>query len=409
MTNASYDLVTIGGGLAGATLARVMAQHGARVLVLEKDRQFKDRVRGDAMSPWGVLEARALGIDQLLMDSCGHEVPWVDSFFGERRIEHRHLPSTTRCQTAELAFYHPEMQEVLLQAAADAGAEVLRGAVARDIEPGDRPIVTYMLDGAPHTVTARIVVGADGRSSATRRIGQFEVLADPPERILSGVLLEGMQVRQDTCYSVFDSKQSQLVALFPQGNDRVRVYFSYLNSSRPRLQGPQDFPELVKQATLSGASADWFQGARAVGPLASFPSDDSWAPHPFRGGIVLVGDAAAYNDPMYGQGLSLTLRDVRELSQRLIATDDWHAACHAYADAHDANFHVTHTYSHWFEEIFYQPGKDGDRLRFRVLPLYAKDHSRMPDYFMSGPYGPVTEEVRARMFGEDVAHSTAEA
>ena len=49
MTSTSYDIITIGGGLGGATLAKVMAERGARVLVLESETNFKDRVRGEAM------------------------------------------------------------------------------------------------------------------------------------------------------------------------------------------------------------------------------------------------------------------------------------------------------------------------------------------------------------------------
>ena len=43
------DLVVVGGGLAGASLARPLAEQGARVLVLERDEQFRDRVRGEMM------------------------------------------------------------------------------------------------------------------------------------------------------------------------------------------------------------------------------------------------------------------------------------------------------------------------------------------------------------------------
>jgi flavin-dependent dehydrogenase len=38
-----YDIVTVGGGLGGSTLAKVMAERGARVLVVEREAQFKDR------------------------------------------------------------------------------------------------------------------------------------------------------------------------------------------------------------------------------------------------------------------------------------------------------------------------------------------------------------------------------
>ena len=50
---------------------------------------------------------------------------------------------------------------------------------------------------------------------------------------------------------------------------------------------------------------------------------------------MLVDDAAATNDPCFGCGLSLTLRDVRVLRDALLDVEDWDAACHRYADEHD--------------------------------------------------------------------------
>ena len=49
MTAPAYDIVTVGGGLGGSALARAMAERGARVLMVEAERQFKDRVRGELM------------------------------------------------------------------------------------------------------------------------------------------------------------------------------------------------------------------------------------------------------------------------------------------------------------------------------------------------------------------------
>ena len=114
MQSKIYDIITVGGGLGGSALAKAMAEHGARVLVVERERHFKDRVRGEAMHPWGVAEARALGIYELLHEACGHEIPWRDTYLGPERIIHRDLSTTTPQRAAEFAFYHPTMQEVLL-------------------------------------------------------------------------------------------------------------------------------------------------------------------------------------------------------------------------------------------------------------------------------------------------------
>ncbi len=43
MASGTYDIITVGGGLGGSTLARAMTGRGTRVLVLEREQQFKDR------------------------------------------------------------------------------------------------------------------------------------------------------------------------------------------------------------------------------------------------------------------------------------------------------------------------------------------------------------------------------
>jgi menaquinone-9 beta-reductase len=61
-------------------------------------------------------------------------------------------------------------------------------------------------------------------------------------------------------------------------------------------------------------------------PCATFSGEQTWCEEPYADGVVLLGDAGGYDDPVDGQGLSLALRDVRQLSELLLATDDWTAA-----------------------------------------------------------------------------------
>jgi 2-polyprenyl-6-methoxyphenol hydroxylase-like FAD-dependent oxidoreductase len=63
----SYDILVIGGGIAGVSFAGAMAREGAKVLVAERTTTFSDRVRGEALIPWGVEEAQRLGIYQCLL------------------------------------------------------------------------------------------------------------------------------------------------------------------------------------------------------------------------------------------------------------------------------------------------------------------------------------------------------
>src|ERR1051325_1162248 len=119
MAEKTYDIITVGGELGGSDVAKAMADRGARVLVVEREQQFKDRVRGEWLAPWGAAEARALGIYGLLRDTCGHELPGWDMYFAPVSLGCRDLVTTTAPGLPALGLYHPAMQEVLLQAAAD--------------------------------------------------------------------------------------------------------------------------------------------------------------------------------------------------------------------------------------------------------------------------------------------------
>jgi len=56
------DVVVVGAGIAGASIAAMLARGGLEVLLLERQRSYRDRVRGEYMAQWGVLEARAAGL-----------------------------------------------------------------------------------------------------------------------------------------------------------------------------------------------------------------------------------------------------------------------------------------------------------------------------------------------------------
>src|SRR5258708_35198025 len=124
MSSSQFDLVTVGGGLGASALAISMARRGARVLVLEKETQFRDRVRGEGLAPWGVAEARELGIADLLLKRCAKAVPWVEMGFGPRN-----LVETTPQKEPFLTHCHPGIQEDLLPEAQQAGAQVRLGGL----------------------------------------------------------------------------------------------------------------------------------------------------------------------------------------------------------------------------------------------------------------------------------------
>lgn len=394
-------MVTVGGGLGGASLARALAADGLRVLVLERETAFRDRIRGEQIHPWGLAEAKSLGVYDLLKGTCAHELPWWDMFLGDQQMAHREIAATTPQALPEMSFYHPEMQEILLQGARDAGAEVRRGAQVRDVTPGDLPELVVESDAGGETIRARLVVGADGRNSTTRKSAGFEVRKDPPNRLVAGLLLDQCPAKEDTSHAVINPVLGRLAVVFPQGDGRARCYLVVPDGST-RFQGEGDVPRFIEESIRTGAPSAHFEGVTPAGPLATFDGRDTWVEHPYKEGVALIGDAAAANDPSFGEGLSLTLRDARLLRDAIkeAENDDWDGACHAYAEAHDRSFRVIHDTTGWFGEFFLSRGAKADARRARALPLIAQDPTRIPDHPFSGPDLPCDETTRKRFFGE---------
>ena len=65
----SVDVVIVGGGIAGSSLATVMARDGYQVVVLERQTAYRDKVRGEWMACWGVAELLRLNLDKPLLDA----------------------------------------------------------------------------------------------------------------------------------------------------------------------------------------------------------------------------------------------------------------------------------------------------------------------------------------------------
>jgi hypothetical protein len=87
------------------------------------------------------------------------------------------------------------------------------------------------------------------------------------------------------------------------------------------------------------------------------------------------------------------------LAEKLLASRDWEAAAHSYAEDHDGYFNVAREVGQWFFDLFLARGSEYDQVRERALPRLATEPDRVPDHIMSGPEMPFGEEIRNRFFG----------
>jgi 2-polyprenyl-6-methoxyphenol hydroxylase-like FAD-dependent oxidoreductase len=397
----SYDVIVVGGGVAGASLATVLGRRGKRVLVLEREPRFKDRVRGENMLPWGVATARRLGVIDDLVAAGGHSVPFFNMYAMGTQTEHRPLPDTTPSREGCLDMYHPDLQETLLAGAVKAGAEVKRGASVQGIsERGGTWSVAFAEDGQQRSVSARVVVGADGRFSKMREWGGFSVQRDPEHLRIAGTMVEGTTVPDDGAYLCMGEGFGTFIA--PLGKRRARMYFVYISAMGDRkLSGKDKVPEFLDACRSTGAPGEWYDGVEVTGPLAEFEGADQWVTSPSKPGLALIGDAAAATDPSWGSGLSKTMLDVENLATRLGETDDWDAALERYAAEHNDYYGKLHNILSWMTTLVWSGGPAADERRARVFPRMQTDPTGFPDSVGQGPFGPSDDRARRLVLGEE--------
>ncbi len=400
----AFDVAIVGGGVAGSALAITLARAGMDVALIEKEARFRDRVRGDSLFPWGVVEATRLGLADLLPVSGARPLPiW------QRYEDRASLPPYDwrwDVPTGDVVWGvdHPGLQESLIEHARDAGATVIRPAKALRPERLSSGLLELQAHAGDSVTSccARLVVGADGKNSGARRWIGAAAIVDPVHHVLAGCLVEGIDLDPDAAH--VGLYEGGMALLFHHASGRARAYVVGQPEIAERIRGlsaRETFLEICSGAFPEGA----FSRTKAVGPAAVFPASDIYADRIAGEGIVLIGDAAAANDPAQGQGLSLALRDVRELSELLVAVDDWQEAITTFSRRRPAWYEPLRAYALWRGPLVSDVGIDADLARSRAAQAAELDPFRdgYGALHALGPDGlPVTEPARRHFLGEDL-------
>jgi 2-polyprenyl-6-methoxyphenol hydroxylase-like FAD-dependent oxidoreductase len=328
MASLSPDVVIIGGGIGGGTMATVLARSGLEAVVLERETTYPDRVRGEWIAPWGVVELQRLGLLELLHANGAlhvqRNIPYDENWSADvaegRALDFTKLPLDV---AGPLCIGHPLMCNLFAASAVSAGAKVLKGVSEIEVTAGASPVVAFSSNDASVELKPRLVIGADGRNSIVRKQLGFEVLADEPHNLLGGMLVSNVpDFPRDI--QVIGTEDRFHFLVFPQGQHMVRLYACYDFADRKRFSGPSREALLLQAFGLN--CLPYAEPILAGTPISSFNSysnEDHWVDDPTVDGVVLIGDAAGHNDPVTGQGVSITARDVRIVSDILLTGKNW--------------------------------------------------------------------------------------
>lgn len=320
----------VGGGIGGSALAVQLAREGLEVTVLERTLEFEDKVRGESMPPWGYLELVESGLLDVVKQAEGAVADRYISYGDALTVEQAEAMAVNASallpgSAGSLNLSHPGACQVLLDAAAGAGARVVRGVSDVRVTPGQTPTVSFHTAEGPQTLHPALVVGADGRSSVVRKQAGITLQRSGVRTFATGVLLEGTEA-WPLGTNVTGTWDDVYYLFFPRPNGRMRLYLLWSKEDPHRFAGPDGPTRMLERMTTVPCIPDTevFRKATPVpGTAASYPMEDTWCDRPYTDGVVLIADAAGYNDPIIGQGLTIAIRDARLVAEALLSSPEW--------------------------------------------------------------------------------------
>lgn len=331
----NYDVLVVGARCAGAATAMLLARRGARVLMVDWDAPGTDTLSTHAIMRGGVMQLSRWGLlDQILK----RDTPKITttSFYYSRdpvRVEIKpaaHAPFLIAPRRAVL-------DQVLVEAATEASVDVRFNTAFRDVlkDSTGRVQGAILRDnaGREYSVSADLVIGADGRRSTVARRVQA-----PTEHLSS--------FASSALYAYFDDLPNEGSRWY-YGNGLTAGVIptnagqSCIFASLPRERFITDIRRSPQDQALRDlcAELDLDLGRQvAHANLASRPTAfigqkghmrRAWGP-----GWALVGDAGYFKDPATAHGITDALRDA-EILANAVGRDDL-SALKAYQKTRDA-------------------------------------------------------------------------
>ena len=313
------DVLIAGAGMAGTTLALALASGGLKAVLIDPQ-PFEAQCaptfdgRASAISFAAFRQWRALGAAAFLEPHAQRIEQIVVSQGGGPGLLRFDAGEIAERNSGEPLGYMLENRRIrsgLAQAIAAAGIEVLapQRVVALDSQAAGARLT---LDGG-RTLTAPLVVGADGRGSLIRRAAGIATFgwAYGQSGVVATVTVE--RDHQGVAYEHF--LPAGPFAILPLTQRRVSLVWTENTAREEALRGASP---AVFAAHLARRFGAFLGRLRVVGPRFVYPLSLQLAERLTAPRVALLGDAAHAIHPIAGQGLNMGLKDAAALAQVLI-------------------------------------------------------------------------------------------
>jgi 2-polyprenyl-6-methoxyphenol hydroxylase-like FAD-dependent oxidoreductase len=317
-TGMKTDVLIVGAGPVGLTMACELARYGLSVRIVDKNTHRTDKSK--AIVVWArtleLLERMGSGVTQRFIDA-GLKVVSTEIFAEGQQIANVDLSSVDTPYKFVLLIQQSETERLLEEHLAELHVQVERQAELKGFEQNSS-VVTCTLahaDGSEEQLEASWLIGCDGAHSTVRHtLGmKFDGSTMLNEWVLADIHISGLP--KEPAIGIHWHAQGVL-ALFPLGGTRYRVIADAGESASttvgerrtPSLEEVQQILDIRGPKGLVASNPVWISG---------FTINDRKVASFHSGRVFLAGDAAHVHSPAGGQGMNTGMQDAFNLAWKL--------------------------------------------------------------------------------------------
>jgi ubiquinone biosynthesis UbiH/UbiF/VisC/COQ6 family hydroxylase len=352
-----FDLIIVGGGLAGASLAVALRESRLSIALVEQCPPVRPQgwdPRVYAVSPANADFLARIGVWEHLDHARVASVAAMD-VFGDRggrlRFSARETGVPELGWILESSLMACELWESLKRQ-----GNLTRFCPARPVALASGADMVKLTLDSGETLLSRLLVGADGRDSWVRAQAGLETIETPYDE--QGVVASFETEKPHGGIARQWFRDDGVLAFLPLPDTRVSIVWSTPDDAAAALRRLSD-DELAERVAAAGNHV--LGRLKTITPADAFPLRLVRVPRAVAPRLALVGDAGHGIHPLSGHGVNLGFQDARVLAGQLLSAPAWQ-------DIGEEAFLRRYQRARKEEILFLQATTDGLRRLFRASP-----------------------------------------